>query len=207
METMGQQFRAARERKGITISRAAALTRIKVQHLEMMEMDDFSKMPAPTYAKGFIRMYAGFLGLDPAPLVQEYNDLHLNAVKEEPAPVVPRRVPAKAPAPATSPAPRQREARTERPVVPRRARPAMPSPGQITGALKAWLPAVQAWLPRIVVGGVLVLVIVLIGRCAARTASAPRETPAETPRIDPQAIMKEPPVRYLEIPVVKEETP
>ena len=30
-----------------------------------MERDDFSRMAAPIYAKGFIRLYAEYLGLDP----------------------------------------------------------------------------------------------------------------------------------------------
>jgi cytoskeletal protein RodZ len=37
-----------------------------------LEADDFSGMAAPTYAKGFIRLYAGYLGLNPEPLVDEY---------------------------------------------------------------------------------------------------------------------------------------
>ncbi|MCO5069411.1 MAG: helix-turn-helix domain-containing protein [Kiritimatiellae bacterium] len=76
METMGQVFRAARERKRISVSQAAIKTRIKIQHIEMMERDDFSQMPAPAYARGFIRMYAEFLGLESGPLVEEYNELH-----------------------------------------------------------------------------------------------------------------------------------
>ena len=32
-----------------------------------MERDDFSRIAAPTYAKGFIKLYADYLGLDPGP--------------------------------------------------------------------------------------------------------------------------------------------
>lgn len=76
METMGQVFKSARERKRISLPQAAVRTRIKLQHLEMMERDDYSNMPAPTYARGFIRMYADFLGLEAGPLVEEYDQLH-----------------------------------------------------------------------------------------------------------------------------------
>lgn len=76
METLGQILKTARERKRISLSQAAAKTRVKLQHLEMMERDDFSRMPAPAYAKGFIRIYADFLGLDSGPLVREYVDRH-----------------------------------------------------------------------------------------------------------------------------------
>lgn len=73
MESIGQQFKAARERKGVTASQAAAATRMKVQHVEALERDDYSRLTVPTYAKGFIRLYAEYLGLDAAPLLRDYN--------------------------------------------------------------------------------------------------------------------------------------
>ena len=76
MESIGQRFKAAREKKRISLSQAALKTHMKVQNLEAMERDDFSKMPAVTYARGFIRIYAGFLGLDPVPLLHEYSEKH-----------------------------------------------------------------------------------------------------------------------------------
>ncbi|HKL21562.1 MAG TPA: helix-turn-helix domain-containing protein [Tichowtungia sp.] len=72
MATIGEQFKAAREAKGVSESEAAAETKILTKTIFAMEADDFSAMAAPTYAKGFIRLYAEYLGLDPEPLVQEY---------------------------------------------------------------------------------------------------------------------------------------
>jgi len=72
MDTIGQQLKAARERKGVTASQAAAATHLKVQHVEALERDDYSRLTVPTYAKGFLRIYAEYLGLDPAPLLREY---------------------------------------------------------------------------------------------------------------------------------------
>lgn len=74
MSSIGQQFKIARERKGVTQSEAAAGTRIKIAHIDAMERDDFSGMPAPAYAKGFIKIYADYLGLDPRPLLQEFTE-------------------------------------------------------------------------------------------------------------------------------------
>ena len=73
-ETMplGDILRAEREKKGLTLSDVAEGTRIKVQVLETIENNDFSRIPAPVYGKGFIKLYAEFLGLDPAPLIEEY---------------------------------------------------------------------------------------------------------------------------------------
>ena len=59
--TPGAIFREAREQKGVNESQAALATRIKVQHIEAMENDDFDKIAAPAYAKGFIKLYAEYL--------------------------------------------------------------------------------------------------------------------------------------------------
>lgn len=103
MATLGEQLKAARQAKGVTESEAGDATKILRRLIAAMERDDFSDMPAPTYAKGFIRMYARYLGLDPEPLVQEYLDRHTG----QPAPSAKAPVPsAKAPVPSgTVPAP------------------------------------------------------------------------------------------------------
>jgi len=82
MSTLGQTLKHAREVKKVTASQAAAATNLKMQHVEAMERDDFSRVAAPIYAKGFIRLYAEYLGLDPEPLIQEYMDLHAPKVRQ-----------------------------------------------------------------------------------------------------------------------------
>ncbi len=82
MESLGKQLKEARERRKLTASEAAKGTRLKVQHIESLEREDFSRMAAPAYAKGFIKIYAEYLGLDPDPLIQEYLDKH--APRERP---------------------------------------------------------------------------------------------------------------------------
>ncbi len=81
MATLGQQFKAAREAKGVSESDAGAATKILTRIIVAMEADDFSGMAAPTYAKGFIRLYAGYLGLNPDPLIEEYMIRHTAATK------------------------------------------------------------------------------------------------------------------------------
>ena len=76
MATLGQILKEAREKKSATASQAAAATRMKIQTIEALERDDFSRIAAPMYARGFIKLYAEYLGLDPAPLIREYSDLH-----------------------------------------------------------------------------------------------------------------------------------
>jgi len=69
---LGQQLREARQKKKQTPSQVAAATRMQVQLVEALEEENFAKIAAPIYAKGFIRLYAEHVGLDPAPLIQEY---------------------------------------------------------------------------------------------------------------------------------------
>ncbi len=72
MRTLGQIFRHAREAKGLSASQAAEGTRIKPQTLDWMEADQWGRMPAPLYARGFIKIYAEWLELEPAPLIEAY---------------------------------------------------------------------------------------------------------------------------------------
>ncbi|MBM4152622.1 MAG: helix-turn-helix domain-containing protein, partial [Kiritimatiellaceae bacterium] len=62
MATLGQQLKAAREAKGVSEYDAGIATKILTRVIVAMESDDFSGMAAPTYAKGFIRLYADYLG-------------------------------------------------------------------------------------------------------------------------------------------------
>jgi cytoskeletal protein RodZ len=85
MDSIGQQLKAARERKGVTASQAAAATHMKVQHIEALEHDDYSRMTVPTYAKGFLKLYAEYLGLEPAPLLREYMARYIGQAAAQPA--------------------------------------------------------------------------------------------------------------------------
>jgi hypothetical protein len=76
MATLGEQLKAARETKGVSKTEAGSATRILTKVIASMEANDFSQMAAPTYAKGFIRLYAEYLDLDPEPLVAEYMQNH-----------------------------------------------------------------------------------------------------------------------------------
>jgi hypothetical protein len=76
MATLGQQLKAAREAKGVSETEAGAATKTLTRVIVAMEADDFSGMAAPTYAKGFIRLYARYLGLNPDPLIEEYTLRH-----------------------------------------------------------------------------------------------------------------------------------
>jgi cytoskeleton protein RodZ len=73
--TIGSYLEAARQKRRISIERAAQETRIRASFLERMESDDFGFL-APAYVRGFLRNYAMFLRVDPRPLVEEFDRVH-----------------------------------------------------------------------------------------------------------------------------------
>jgi len=83
MQRLGERLRAAREEKGVSASEAAQATKIKVQHIEALESEDFDKMAAPIYVKGFIKMYAQYLGLDQDELLEQYKSANAPLTPEQ----------------------------------------------------------------------------------------------------------------------------
>lgn len=67
--TFGEVLAAKRGERGITIEQAAAATRIRAHYLTALESGELERLAAPVYAKGHLRTYARYLGLDPDPLV------------------------------------------------------------------------------------------------------------------------------------------
>jgi cytoskeleton protein RodZ len=61
----GDLLRLAREKAGLSLERAAELSRIKPSVLAAIEADDTASI-ASVYLRGYIRNYANALGLDPA---------------------------------------------------------------------------------------------------------------------------------------------
>jgi cytoskeleton protein RodZ len=72
LSTIGGALRSAREAQGKSIDEAAVATRIRSSYLEALEQDQFGELGGNVYAKGFLRSYARYLGLDPAPLLEAY---------------------------------------------------------------------------------------------------------------------------------------
>lgn len=68
--TPGEVLAAKRGERGLTIGNAAAATHIRAEYLAALESDDLAGLPAPVYAKGYLRTYARYLGVDPEPLVE-----------------------------------------------------------------------------------------------------------------------------------------
>jgi helix-turn-helix protein/uncharacterized protein DUF4115 len=71
--TVGQALREAREQRGVELSEVEQATKIRAKFLEAMEADRWEELPAPVYARGFLDIYARYLGLDQQALLDEYS--------------------------------------------------------------------------------------------------------------------------------------
>jgi len=84
VQTVGSQLRETRESLGIQLEEAARVTRIGKNYLIAIEGEMFDKLPSSAYVKGFIRIYAGFLGLSGDGIVALY-DKSLTSPQIEPS--------------------------------------------------------------------------------------------------------------------------
>lgn len=71
MPTLGQLLKAAREEQRLSLEQAFEATRIRVAYLRALEEDDLTVMPSPVQARGYLRNYADYLGLDLNRLLEE----------------------------------------------------------------------------------------------------------------------------------------
>ncbi|HEX3609682.1 MAG TPA: helix-turn-helix transcriptional regulator [Solirubrobacterales bacterium] len=80
---IGNAFREARNRRKIDLSEVEAATRIRVRYLRAIESEEWGVLPGGVYTRGFIRTYAGFLGLDGERLAEDYRrDVEAGAAPE-----------------------------------------------------------------------------------------------------------------------------
>lgn len=83
MIEIGNALRAARERRGLELDEVERETRIRARYLAALEQERFELLPARAYAKGFLRVYADFLGLDGRLIVDEFNERFPEAEQPE----------------------------------------------------------------------------------------------------------------------------
>jgi cytoskeletal protein RodZ len=73
--TIGQRLKVEREEQRLTLEKVFEATRIRVQYLQALEADDLSVMPSPVQARGYLRNYAEFLGLDVDRILDELREM------------------------------------------------------------------------------------------------------------------------------------
>lgn len=60
-------------RQGLDLPQLELETKVRAKYLRALEEERFDQLPAETYVRGFLRVYAERLGLDPQLYVDEYN--------------------------------------------------------------------------------------------------------------------------------------
>lgn len=63
MKTVGVMLQEARIARKLTPAAVEQAIKIREKYILAIEADDFGALPSPSYAKGFVRNYAEFLGL------------------------------------------------------------------------------------------------------------------------------------------------
>ena len=73
---LGNNLREAREARGLTTGEVAEHTNMMVQIVEELEKEDFHRIAAPIYGRGFLKLYAELLEIDVQPLINEFMDIY-----------------------------------------------------------------------------------------------------------------------------------
>ena len=84
--SVGEILQRARSDRGGTIDEASRVTKIPRRYLEALEQEDYEVLPAPVYTRGFLRSYAGYLGLEPGKLMPFFPVGHVDQPKLQPLP-------------------------------------------------------------------------------------------------------------------------
>jgi len=71
-EFTGPVIKALREQNGLTVRNIADTTKVGTRYLEYIEEENFSKLPARAYVRGFLILYAKALGYEPDRMINDF---------------------------------------------------------------------------------------------------------------------------------------
>ena len=71
---IGQVLERARKERGLTLEDVEHATKIRKRYLIGLEREDFRVLPDTVYARGFLKTYANYLGLDGEEIAREFKD-------------------------------------------------------------------------------------------------------------------------------------
>lgn len=82
IENIGLYLKNLREERKIPIAQAAQALKTKIETIQAIEANEFEKIAAPTYVKGYLRSYANFLDIDSESILMEYNKKYPSSSKQ-----------------------------------------------------------------------------------------------------------------------------
>ena len=71
----GLRLRKARTEKTVSIEQAAEALGLTARTLKALEADDYSKLPAPVYIRGYIRRYCALLDIEASAVLEDFEQL------------------------------------------------------------------------------------------------------------------------------------
>lgn len=71
---VGVLLKSEREKKGLDHDRIFEITMLRPHVLEALENEDWNRLPAPVFVEGFVRSYAGALGLEEEEILRRYQE-------------------------------------------------------------------------------------------------------------------------------------
>jgi len=103
--TLGETLLKARLERGETLDQVTSVLHIRQRYLEALECGNYEVLPSDVQGKGFLRLYAGYLGLPVQPLLENWGGAS-KSIAAPPPPVQPKIVkkPAEPPPAETPPA-------------------------------------------------------------------------------------------------------
>jgi hypothetical protein len=171
---LGDQLRRAREAKNLSLDEAERATGIRKRFLQAMEEGRFDALPGEIQLRGFMRNYAGYVGLNGDDLIAIYErrvrPTPAGPAASGPAPAAPAGKAAfpVQPSPTRLPGPQPVKPQTAPAVQPQPSKAARSAPGaqpQPAPAVQpAWLSRLPAWLT---VERILVAIAILMLICIA----------------------------------------
>ena len=82
VETVGKKLHQARLKRGLTIDEAAHATKLRPDKIAALENDDYTRFANNTYARGFLQIYARYLGVDVSDFARTLDNANPISVSE-----------------------------------------------------------------------------------------------------------------------------
>ncbi|MDO5089983.1 MAG: DUF4115 domain-containing protein [Cardiobacteriaceae bacterium] len=82
IDDIGALLAKTREEKGLSLASASMQTKLSVEIIEKLESNRFQEIGAPVFSRGYLSIYARFLGLNQAAFTRAFNALSMDTPTE-----------------------------------------------------------------------------------------------------------------------------
>lgn len=83
VNTLGGKLKKRRTEMNLTLKEVETATSIRLNFLQAIEENKAQQLISPVYAQGFMRQYAGFLGIDADKLTREHPEIFQKGASQE----------------------------------------------------------------------------------------------------------------------------